>query len=156
VAGPAPVAAALTVSGSVTDAFNEPLTPLMVMLLTPGAAVLPAASVSVLLDVVVAGLKVAVTPAGTPLADSATPPLNPPAGETVTTGWMLPPCATDCVPGFKARLKLGCGATVVLLIVNAMDVVALKAPLVPLIVTVLVPTLAPLLAVSVRVVGHSP
>jgi hypothetical protein len=56
------------------------------------------------------------------------------------------------VLGFAAKVKLGCGATVVGLTVNVTDVAACSVPLVPVMVTVLVPTLAVLLAASVRLV----
>ena len=53
-------------------------------LASPVVAVLDAAKVSVLVPVVDAGLNVAVTPAGKPPAASATLPLKPPEGVTVT------------------------------------------------------------------------
>jgi hypothetical protein len=91
VAGPPPVAAALTLNDSGTEALSEPFTPLMVIVLVPGTVALPAVRVSVLLEVVEAGLNVAVTPAGKPFAERATLPVNPPAGVTVTIDWTLAP-----------------------------------------------------------------
>ena len=57
--------------------------PLIVMLVVPVTAVLDALSVSVLVLVVVAGLNEAVTPFGSPEAERATMPENPPEGTTV-------------------------------------------------------------------------
>ena len=55
----------------------DPEVPVMVTMLVPGAAVLLAVKVSVLLLVAGFGEKDAVTPLGSPDADSVTLPLNP-------------------------------------------------------------------------------
>ena len=60
----------------------------------PAVAVLDAENVKVLLPVVDAGLKLAVTPVGKAPTLSATVPLNPPEGVTVTVLVPVAPCAT--------------------------------------------------------------
>ncbi len=61
-----------------------PLVPVMVTDALPIVAVLEAAKVSVLVAVAATGLKVAVTPAGRPLAERLTVPVNPPERVMVT------------------------------------------------------------------------
>jgi hypothetical protein len=56
----------------------------MVTKAVPIVAALPAASVKVLVPVVLAGLKEAVTPVGNPEADRLTLPVNPFCGVIVT------------------------------------------------------------------------
>ena len=80
----------------------------MVTVDVPVVAVLLAASVSVLLPVVLVGLNVAVTPLGTPDADSATLPVKPFCGVTVMVLVPLEPCVR--VYGDAERLKFGAGA----------------------------------------------
>jgi hypothetical protein len=63
--------------------LSEPLVPVTVTFVVPAVAVLEAVKVKLLVPVVDAGLKLAVTPAGKPLAASATVPLNPFCGATV-------------------------------------------------------------------------
>lgn len=65
--------------------------PVTVTVAVPTAAVSDAASVRVLLVVVLAGLKDAVTPLGKPEAESATVPLKPLRGLTVTVLEPWPP-----------------------------------------------------------------
>jgi hypothetical protein len=145
---PAPVPpadAAVTVSGSVTVLLSEPLVPVSVTLLLPVAAVADAASVSVLVVVAEAGLKLAVTPLGRPLADSATVPVKPPDGAIVTVALPLLPCLSDSEDGLADSAKLGAAVTVRLTVV-----VALSVPLVPVIViTLLRPAVAALVVVKV-------
>jgi hypothetical protein len=75
----------VTVRPIVEVAVNAPLVPVIVTVLVPGVATAEAANVSVVLDPVVeAGVKVAVTPAGIPLAVKATAPVKPPAGVIVS------------------------------------------------------------------------
>lgn len=64
----------------VVDAVKLPDVPVMVTMTLPVTAVAPAVKVSVLVPVVLAGLKDAVTPLGKPEADSATVPLKPFSG----------------------------------------------------------------------------
>ena len=58
----------------------------------PRVAVLLAARVNTLVDVVLEGLKVAVTPEGNPDADRLTDPLKPFSGVTVMVLVLLLPC----------------------------------------------------------------
>ena len=69
--------ATFTVTRMVVVADNDPEVPLMVTVDVPVAAVALAVRVSVLLPVVEAGLKDAVTPAGNPEAARLTLPENP-------------------------------------------------------------------------------
>jgi len=80
----------------------------MVTVDVPVIAVLLAASVSVLLPVVLVGLNVAVTPLGTPETDSATLPVETFCGVTVMVLVPLEPCVR--VYGDAERLKFGAGA----------------------------------------------
>ena len=58
------------------------------------------------------GLKVAVTPAGWPLADNATAELNPPETVVVMAEVPLLPCTTDTEVGEAASVKAGVAAAV--------------------------------------------
>jgi hypothetical protein len=118
----------------------------MVTEAAPNVAVDEAANVTVLVVVVDAGLKAAVTPEGNPLAVRATLLENPPAGATVITLVALEPRFTVTDPGFGVRLKSGAAT------VSPTVVVWLRLPLVPVIVTVADPRVAVLLAVRVRLV----
>jgi hypothetical protein len=82
--------AAVTVSAIVVVWVRFPLVPVTVTLAVPTTAELEAVKVTVLLPVVDAGLKLAVTPAGKPLALRATLPVNPPNGATLTVLLPLP------------------------------------------------------------------
>jgi len=79
--------------------LNVPEVPVMVTVAGPVVAVLLAVSVSVLVLVVLAGLKLAVTPAGKPEADRLTLPVNPLVGVTVMVLVPLPPCVTVTLAG---------------------------------------------------------
>lgn len=68
-----------------------PLAPVMLMVASPSEAVLVAVNVKVLVVVAEAGLNVAVTPPGTPLALRATLPLKIPIGVMVTVVEPDPP-----------------------------------------------------------------
>ena len=76
----------------------------------PVAAVLLAASVSVLVVVEEVGLNAAVTPLGRPDADRLTALLNPFTGVTVTVLVPLFPCMNVKLFGDADRLKPGTGA----------------------------------------------
>jgi len=93
-----------------------------------------------------AGLNVAVTPNGTPVAERATVPLNPFCGTTVIVLAPLAPGRTLRLAGDAVIAKLGGPATVKL-----MAAVLRRLPDVPVIVTVEVPSTAEVLAVSVSV-----
>ena len=104
-----------------------------------------AVNVSVLVVVVEAGLNAAVTPLGNPDADKLTLPLKPFTGLTVTVSAPLAPCVMLTLFGDADRLKSGAAFTVRLTVV-----VWVRLPEVPVIVTVLVPVAAVVLAVKVR------
>ena len=76
-------AGAFTVSVIGVVAVSVLLVPVIITVAAVSVAVVDALNVTVLLPVVEAGLKEAVTPAGRPLALSATLPVKPPEGVTV-------------------------------------------------------------------------
>src|SRR6478735_12279668 len=99
----------------------------MVIVEVPAAAVLAAVKVRVELPepgaVMEVGLKAAVTPEGSPLAESDTAELKPPEIVVETVVVLVPPCATDtvvgdavkaksgvCVPGLKITSSTGCSS----------------------------------------------
>jgi hypothetical protein len=100
--------AAFTVSETVVVAVKFPDVPVMVTVAVPVVAVLLAARVSVLVEVVGFVLKVAVTPLGKPDAAKVTLPENPPSSVTVIV-LVLPPPPRVIVTllGDEASLKLG-------------------------------------------------
>jgi hypothetical protein len=125
-----------------------PEVPVIEMENVPVAAVLLGAMVSVLLPVVLVGLKVAVTPLGTPEADNATVPLKPFCGVTETVVPALPVCAMLKLFGAADKVKPG-GTNA--LTVSETVAVLVNVPDVPVTVIVAVPVLAVLLAVRVSV-----
>lgn len=76
-----------------------------VTVLVPVAAEAEALKVSVLVPVVEAGLKLAVTPEGKVLVASVTVPLNPFTGDTIMVLAPVPPCATVTLAGLADREK---------------------------------------------------
>src|SRR6185503_518526 len=106
---------------------RPPTLALMVIVDVPVVAVLLAVNVSVELPepgaAIDVGLKLAVTPAGRPLAESETAELKPPETVVETVVVFVPPCATDtvvgdavraksgvCVPGLKIIFRTGCSS----------------------------------------------
>jgi hypothetical protein len=83
----------------------------------PSAALFEAESVSVLVPEVEAGLKLAVTPAGKPLALNATLPEDPPLGVTVIVVVVLAPRVTATDEGDAAMEKSGVALTVRVIVV---------------------------------------
>lgn len=122
--------------------------PVIVTVAVPVVAVLLAVNVTVLLVVVLPGLKEAVTPLGRPEADRLTLPVNPFTGLTVIVLLPLPPCVTETLVGDAESEKFGTAAAFT---VSVTVVVWLRLPDVPVIVTVAVPVVAVELAVSVKV-----
>jgi hypothetical protein len=109
------VGAAATVSAIVVVSVSEPETPVMVTVTgPPTVAVLEAVRVNTLESVVVGlGLKLAVTPLGSPVAERVTPELKPLAGVTVMVSLVLvAPCAMDKVPVVGAMVNVGGAVTV--------------------------------------------
>jgi hypothetical protein len=124
--------------------------PVTVTEAVPELAVLLAASVNVLVLVVLAGLKVAVTPLGKPVADKPTLPLKPFTGLTVMVLVPFAPCAIVKLLGAAESVKLATGTGFT---VREIVVVFVRLPDVPVIVTVAGPVAAVLLAASVKVLG---
>ena len=134
----------LTVRAIVVVAVSVPDVPVMVSVEVPAADVLPAVSVSTLVPVVGLVPNAAVTPLGKPDAARVTPAVNPPTSVTVIVSVALPPWARDSVEAEGAIVKLEAGLTV-----SAMVVAVDRVLEVPVIVTVDVPIVAVLLAISV-------
>ncbi len=130
-------------------AVRLPEVPVMVTVAAPGVAEPLAVSVSVLVEVVGFGTNAAVTPLGRPVAARCTLPVNPFVGLTVIVLVPLepvPPGLSVRLLGASVSVKFGAAVTV-----TATVVVAVRLPEVPVMVTVVVPTLAEPLAVNVSV-----
>lgn len=125
----------VTVRLIVAEWLRFPLVPVTVIFVVPTAAVLDAVKLNVLFAAVDAGLKLAVTPAGKPLAESATVPVNPFNGPTVKVLVAVPPCATETLVGFALKEKSG----FVPVTVKAMMALWVKEPLVPTMEMLVVP-----------------
>ena len=104
---PLPFPVLVTVREIVVVCVKDPLVPVTVTLAVPVAAVLEAAKVTVLVPVVDAGLKLAVTPVGKPLATRATVPVKPFSGLTVMVLLADAPWATERLAGLADREKFG-------------------------------------------------
>jgi hypothetical protein len=89
---------------------SVPETPVMVSVTVPVPAVLAAVSVSVLVEVVLVGLKLAVTPEGSPLTERPTDPLKPFTGLTVMVLDPAFPCVMLRLAGEADSEKSGAGA----------------------------------------------
>lgn len=127
------------------------------MVLVPVVAVLLAVKVRTLVEVVGLVPKLAVTPLGRAEFDKVTDPVNPLLGVTVMVLLPLVPCFTVKLVGEADSEKFGAAGA---LTVKLIDVVWLRVPEVPVIVTVEVPVVAVLLALNVTtlvdVVGFVP
>ena|ERR1039457_2619583 len=97
----------VTVMLTAAVALSAPDVPVTTAAYVPATAVVLAAKVTVLLLVVVAGLKTAVTPVGNPVAVSKTVPVNPLAGVTVSVLLALPLLGSVKLLTEEARPKLG-------------------------------------------------
>jgi hypothetical protein len=139
------VAGAVMVSAMLAFAVNAPDVPVTVTVEIPAVAPAPALIVTVLACVELAGLNVAVTPVGRPLAEKLTVPLKVPRGVTVMALAPLPPAVMPMLAGDAAIAKPLAALTVTLIVA-----VLRKLPDVPAIVIVEVPSAAELVAVSVR------
>ena len=115
----------------------------------PVAAVLLAVRVSVLVEVALAGLKLAVTPEGSPLTDRLTDPEKPFSGFTVTVLVPVFPCVMVTELGEAESEKSGAAFTVRVIVV-----VWVSVPETPVTVSVTVPVAAVLLAVRVSVLAE--
>jgi hypothetical protein len=98
---------AFTVRVRVVVRVNVPETPVIVSITIPVAAVLAAVSVSVLAEVVLVGLKLAVTPNGSPLTNRLTDPLNPFIGFTAMVLVAMFPCVMVNEPGAAESVTQG-------------------------------------------------
>ena len=103
----------------------------------PTGAVADAVSFSVLVELMLAGLNVAVTPAGSPLIVWFAVPLKPFRGVKDIAVLADAPCVTLTLAGEAPKVKLGAAFTVRLMVTEVDD-----APEVPSTLNVLVPTAA--------------
>lgn len=142
-----PDVAALTVSAIVAVAVVDPDVPVIVTVDDPVVALLLAVRVSTLDPVVGLVPNEAVTPLGNSEVANVTLPVNPPTSVTVIVSVALVPCVTDKVGAEALSVKPG---LVAVLTVNAIVVLVVVDPEVPVIVTVDEPVVAVLLAVSVN------
>jgi hypothetical protein len=121
------VVGAVTVRTNVVERVSPPPAPLMVTLAVPVAAVPDVAIVNVLPPAVVeAGLKVAVTPLGNPLALKATLSVKPPVRVIVIALFAVKPRVTFV--GVAESAKSGLGALFAVVNVRSPDVDVLPAP----------------------------
>jgi hypothetical protein len=102
-----------------------PDVPVIVTVTVPVAAVLLAFSVNVLVLVVLAGLKDAVTPLGRPVAAKLTLPLKPARGETVIVLVPLAPCIKLRLVGAAESVKFPVGFTLRVIVVWLVKLLAL-------------------------------
>jgi hypothetical protein len=137
--------AAFTVSAMVAEAVSVPEVPVIVTVARPVVAVLVAVNVRTLEPVAGFVPKLAVTPAGRPVAVKVTLPVKPLAAVTLTVSGALAPCVTDSTAATGASVKLGGAFTVTAIVVEAVS-----DPDVPVIVTVAGPVVAVLVAARVR------
>lgn len=135
-----------TTTVSVKDALllKAPETPLTAMGKFPTVAVLLAVKVTTLVPAALAGANAAVTPLGSPDADSVTPPLKPFCAVTVTIPAAVAPRGSPRVAGSRDSVKFGA------VTVSTMVTVLLSVPDTPVTVTVAIPAVAVLPAVKVR------
>jgi len=144
---PVPVSA-FTVRLKVMARVRPPPVPLTVTFTVPVVAALEAASVSVLLvPVAEAGLNVAVTPLGAPVALKATALVKPPVRVMVIVLAPLAPRFTVRLAGLAERVKLGAGGA---LTVRTNVVERVSPPPEPLMVTLVIPVAAALDAARVN------
>lgn len=127
---------------------NVPDVPVTVTVLVPTVAEPIAVSVRVLDAVAGLALSEALTPVGRPDTDKLTLPPKPFWPATLIRLAPLLPCAMLKLLGDADRLKVGTAITV-----TERDVVWVKVPDVPVIVTITVPGVAAPLAVSTSVLG---
>jgi hypothetical protein len=144
---PVPVSA-FTVRLRVIARTIPPPVPLTVTFTVPVVAALEAASVNVLpVPVDEAGLNVAVTPLGKPVALRPTPLVKPPVRVIVIVLALLAPRFTVRLDGLAERVKSGVGGA---LIVRINVVERVSPPPEPLMVTLVIPVAAVLDAAKVN------
>ena len=125
------VARAATVTVRASVAERLPDVPFTVNVVALSTALLAAESVSVLVPLWLSALNDAVTPAGKPVAVSATAPLKPPCGETLMAAVPLAPGATFTLDTVLEILNPGAALTV-----TTMFELAVTVPDVPVTVAV--------------------
>lgn len=140
-------AAELMVSEMLVVCVKLPDVPVTVIVLVPVVAVLLAVNVRTLVDVVGLVPNEAVTPLGKAEVLSDTEPVKPLRSVTEIVLLPLVPCFTVKLVGEADSEKFG---VAVAFTVSEMEVVWVKDPEVPVTVTVAVPVVAVLLAVSVN------
>lgn len=99
-----------TFSVIATEPESEPLEPFTVTVYVPAGALLVVEMRRVEEFVVGSLLKLALTPEGSPLAESVTKPLNPPDGWTVIVSLELLPGRIESVEALAESVKLWIGA----------------------------------------------
>lgn len=129
---------------------KAPDVPVTVIVNVPAEAEVATLSDKLELVAEVFGVKVAVTPVGRPLAAKETVPEKPFCGTTPIVLFPVPPTPTVKVLGVAVSEKFGGLAE---LTVSVTEVLAVKAPETPLIVSVTVPVVAVELAVRVSVLA---
>lgn len=141
------------VSARVAEWVIEPSVPTIEMLVVPAGVLVCEVklTVDVPLEFSDDGLKLALTPEGRFAALSETLPVNPPTKVTVTVAVGLVFGGRLSDVGEIEMVKLGSAVTV-----NVSVAVFVVEPLVPVIVTVAVPTVAVFVAVNVRVLPAEP
>jgi hypothetical protein len=143
------VSGALTVRLMGTLCVRPPPEPVTVTVAGPVVAALDAAKVRTLeFPVAEAGLKLAATPAGNPLALNATPPVNPPLRVIVIVLIPLAPRSIDRLAGLAASEKSGVGCE---LTVRLIVVARVSPPPAPVMVTAAGPSVAVAEALKVTV-----
>lgn len=143
---PLEVDAAVTVRLITAVWLKLPDLPVMVTVASPGAAEAAAVRVRIALAGVAPPLNEPVTPVGRPERLTVTEPAKPFCGVKVRVLAPVAPCATLSAVGEADKLNVGGGV-----MASAMVVLLVKAPDVPVIVTVAVAAAAVLAAVNVRV-----
>lgn len=128
-----------------TSAVADPDVPVIVAEYVPEATGLAAVKVTVLLVLVLAGLKAAVMPAGSPETAKSTVPLNPLASTTLMVLVAVAPAATVNEPAEEERLKLDTGIS------SVTGTELVRPPDVPVMVAVYVPGATLLVDVNVTV-----
>jgi hypothetical protein len=139
---------AVMVSATTVLLVSAPEAPVIVIVEVPARAVLAAARVSVALPVVLAGLKLAVTPLARPLALSDTLPLKPFSAFTAMVLVAVPPGTILRVAGPAESEKPGGGVTI-----SAIVTVLVRLPETPVTVTMPPPLATELAAPSVKVLA---
>jgi hypothetical protein len=139
--------AGFTVKLTVVVWVKVPEVPVTVTVDVPVVAVALAVKVKTLVPVVGLVPKVAVTPEGRVEVANVTLPVKPPEGVSVMVLLPLPPWATVTLVGEAESEKSGVATA---LMVREIEVVWVSVPEVPVIVIVLVPVVAVLLAVKVN------